>query len=713
MIELCHRFRPAFVTSVVITALLAVTGCKPEDFVIAERGKPADCTIVCDEDADPAVRYAAEELRDYVKKLTDVELPINGNERRKIVISEGGLCDVPPDGFAISETEDDVLRISGTNPRGCIYGVYDLLERYGGVGFYSSWCEKVPRLDRLAVPAMSVNVSAPAFEMREPFWYDVNVHLEFGAKLRVNGHNHVSGEVPAKFGGDDFRFGGGLGSCHTFNRLCNPDIYFDAHPEYFSMVKGKRVKDHTQLCLTNPDVLDIVTSNVLDRIRKDPSARFYGVSQNDWYNYCECPACKAIDDEEESHAGTMVRFVNAVAERVEKEFPDAVIETLAYQYTRKPPKITKLRHNVIPCLCTIECDFARSIPESPYGENQSFRSDIVGWSKQTDQLYIWDYVTQFNHYPQAFANVYALQGNIRFFRDNGTKMLFEQGAREGYHAGFAELKAWLLAKWMWDPEADMKTLLDEFFDGYYGVGAPYVREYFEELHKRQLAVSADPAHPLKIFDEVGPAPYDDEEFMRWADGRWAEAEKAVADDPVRAYNVKMGRFSHRYTLLELKRAKHSDEELRKDPEAVELAKILLKDKAEARGPMTVKEWGDEKRLAGWREIAKGSKPVERKRCIFASFRDGEWVTGWGTVKKILPDDTVPPCHQRFLLVDPTGETLLIANNIDRWPRLADLHVGDIVEFKGEFKDGERGYLVHWTHPDKSGRRPGGYVRKGR
>lgn len=109
--------------------------------------------------------------------------------------------------------------------------------------------------------------------------------------------------------------------------------------------------------------------------------------------------------------------------------------------------------------------------------------------------------------------------------------------------------------------------------------------------------------------------------------------------------------------------------------------------------------------------AEATKPAERKRCIFASFRDGEWVTGWGTVKKILPDDTVPPCHQRFLLVDPTGETLLIANNIDRWPRLADLHVGDIVEFKGEFKDGERGYLVHWTHPDTSGRRPGGYVRK--
>lgn len=113
------------------------------------------------------------------------------------------------------------------------------------------------------------------------------------------------------------------------------------------------------------------------------------------------------------------------------------------------------------------------------------------------------------------------------------------------------------------------------------------------------------------------------------------------------------------------------------------------------------------------EKQSAAKPSARKRCIFASFRDGEWVTGWGTVKKLLPDDTVPPCHQRFLLVDPTGETLLVASNIDRWPRLADLHAGDIVEFKGEFKDTENGYLVHWTHPDTSGRRPGGYIRKAR
>ena len=354
-----------------------------EDFVLAERGKAASCTIVYAPDAHPCVRHAAAELRDYVQKLTGVTLAINGKAKRKILLSDKLASDqVADDGF-VSVTMDGGLCLCGKGPRGVLYAVYDLVERYGGVGFYTSWCEKVPRLDRFAVPAEFCRVESPAFAMREPFWYDVNVHREFAAKLRVNGYNHTTNDVPAELGGDDFRFGGGLRSCHTFNMLCDPKVYFDRHPEYFSLVNGKRLKDRTQLCLTNPEVLDIVTSNVLARIRKDPGAKFYGVSQNDWYNYCECENCKAIDDEEGSHAGTMVRFVNAIAERVEKEFPDVLIETLAYQYTRKPPKktlcgITWCRA----CALSSATSFVRSRSVPTRRTSRSPRTSSVGASRR-------------------------------------------------------------------------------------------------------------------------------------------------------------------------------------------------------------------------------------------------------------------------------------------------------------------------------------------
>ncbi len=108
-----------------------------------------------------------------------------------------------------------------------------------------------------------------------------------------------------------------------------------------------------------------------------------------------------------------------------------------------------------------------------------------------------------------------------------------------------------------------------------------------------------------------------------------------------------------------------------------------------------------------------AKTVQARTCFFSDFRNKSWVEGSGVVKKVLPDDTTPPCHQRFILADPTGRTILIAHNIESWSRLADVRPGDTVEFRGEYVDNDRGGVVHWTHPDPAGRKPlgGGWLRK--
>ena len=87
----------------------------------------------------------------------------------------------------------------------------------------------------------------------------------------------------------------------------------------------------------------------------------FSVSQNDWYNYCQCPACKAIDDREGSPAGTMITFVNQVADAIREDCPDVLIHTFAYQYTRKAPKFVRPRPNVIVRLCSIECCFSHPL----------------------------------------------------------------------------------------------------------------------------------------------------------------------------------------------------------------------------------------------------------------------------------------------------------------------------------------------------------------
>ena len=96
---------------------------------------------------------------------------------------------------------------------------------------------------------------------------------------------------------------------------------------------------------------------------------------------------------------------------------------------------------------------------------------------------------------------------------------------------------------------------------------------------------------------------------------------------------------------------------------------------------------------------------------FAKFRNKSWVTGAGKVTRVLDDDLEPPCHQRFVLSDEAGHTILIAHNIDECDRVPDLSVGDVIAFKGEFINNPQGGVVHWTHPSKSAYKPGGWLKK--
>ncbi|MCP3985969.1 MAG: DUF3465 domain-containing protein [bacterium] len=95
---------------------------------------------------------------------------------------------------------------------------------------------------------------------------------------------------------------------------------------------------------------------------------------------------------------------------------------------------------------------------------------------------------------------------------------------------------------------------------------------------------------------------------------------------------------------------------------------------------------------------------------FRSGRSDVLVTGEGRVEKLLRDDQKGARHQRFLLTLDSGQTVLIAHNIDLAPRIPDLRRGDPVQFMGEYEWNERGGVVHWTHHDPAGHHPNGWLR---
>jgi hypothetical protein len=101
---------------------------------------------------------------------------------------------------------------------------------------------------------------------------------------------------------------------------------------------------------------------------------------------------------------------------------------------------------------------------------------------------------------------------------------------------------------------------------------------------------------------------------------------------------------------------------------------------------------------------------ERLAAAIANRHNGIHVEGSGIVSKVLPDDQDGSRHQRFIVELPTGQTLLIAHNIDIAERIASLQPGDRVEFCGDYEWNPRGGVIHWTHHDPAGRHVSGWIR---
>jgi len=117
---------------------------------------------------------------------------------------------------------------------------------------------------------------------------------------------------------------------------------------------------------------------------------------------------------------------------------------------------------------------------------------------------------------------------------------------------------------------------------------------------------------------------------------------------------------------------------------------------------------DQSSLVSQRSPASQPTNAELIRAI-GEQRRGYQVGGSGTVTRILSDDNDGSRHQRFILELESGQTLLVAHNIDLAPRVDGLELGDTVSFFGEYEWNNRGGLIHWTHHDPAGQHVEGWV----
>lgn len=481
--------------------LAAVAAVGSANAVVISHDGAARSAIVVAPDSSAAERHAATELSMFLRQVVGAEFQVLQEpgvvEGRILVGAKAALAADPEfsvdglgdEGIVIRTIGKDLI-LAGGEPRGTLYAVYTFLEDFVGCRWWTPAESTIPSKPSLAFADIDVRY-VPRIEYRDTDSPEAS-DPDYSVRNKYNGHNH------RLFIDDGFRnvvqdtARGGRKYAyvrsdkwhsHGMWTLIPPELYFDDHPEWYSLIDGKRTCElwRSSLCLTNEDMRRQMVNNALLALNWNPQATMLSVEQVDDSGgeaYCHCDKCLAVQEQEGTPSGPMIRFVNSVAADIEKVFPNAVITTLAYHYSRKPPRLTKPRENVIVRLCDIECSFSKPLSDE---RNAGFRDDLKGWSSITDRLYVWDYVCNFAYPLLPHPNLRVLGPNVRFLADHKVKGVFAEAFPER-GMEMVELRNWVLAKLYWNPDLDGAKLVDEFVRGYYGPAGEHVMSYIDTIH---------------------------------------------------------------------------------------------------------------------------------------------------------------------------------------------------------------------------------------
>jgi hypothetical protein len=536
---------------VVATVILFLSVCSANAawLVLADHGQ-SKYTIVIAPDASVAVKHAARELSDDLKQISGATLAVVSHTPHSPAIYVGASSFLPsdfrkaridalPEESFVVRTDRRNIYLAGHDDRGTLYAVYSFLEDQLGARWYAPDMTRMTPQDIVRIPTLN-ETQAPAFTYRNTDEAIVSSNAQWDAHLKLNG---VSVPDQAELGGVNRLFNG----AENFYSLIPPDRYFADHPEYFSLIAGKRKSSpDSQLCLSNPNVFKLVVDALVAEAKANPTELTLGLSPNDApHGNCECDACKALDAKFGSPAGTLLDFVNKVAAAVQAALPARKIwlETLAYQYTEKAPTPGTIApaDNVLVCLAPIYACDGHPLATDP--QNKTSNQALLDWEKiAPGRLQIWHYVVNFAHYVQPYPDWDEIGADMAYYRDNGASGIYCEGDYQG-NGALQIMHTWVMAHLFWNPRQDVWELIRDFSDGYYGKAGPDIYAYLRLFHDRLQ----QPDVHLHLYDPP-TSPLFSAELLKSANALFDHAE-SIAETAEIKDRVQEARMGIRYIDL--------------------------------------------------------------------------------------------------------------------------------------------------------------------
>ncbi len=585
----------------VIALLLAltVTSTITADIQLAANGV-TDYKIVIPREAfytvqRPQIGAAYSELARFLKQATGATFPIiSAHERdgllgpRRIILGRSRVSEAldPPIDFEALGDEGYVIRTDGANltiaggpARGTLNGVYAFLHGVVGCRWYAPQVSVIPKRPTLTIADLNTQY-VPPFEARRVMLPNENDTL-WAVRNHLNYHlpGVPVGEHEGKLVGG---FRNTVGWVHSLghNGLL-PYSEFEKHPDYFGLIGGQRDKS-AQPCLTSAGGFALMMDNARKWIERDMKQLgadrrrwVASFSQGDYARMCRHEACTSAakkyhpDNPFIGGCGVLMDFVNRAAAHFEADYPDMLIDTLAYDWTRDPPLNTTMHKNVVVRYCPHWICYWHGMDDTDCKRNveRGVMNSLTGWLNISPRVWVWYYSIPFGDSLQhPYPDLYQLNRNFKLMRDVGVTGIFVQGATYGrgrVNGALTDLRAWLHARLMWDPDFDVKKGIREFAHAVYKDAGPPIVSYIEMVHDPDIYLEDS---LIEYFKRRWGVPYTAEtmpgfhlsistplaikdEKLREMSALFDEAERAVADDADTLGRLKLVRLSLDYAIL--------------------------------------------------------------------------------------------------------------------------------------------------------------------
>ena len=552
-----------------IVCLMGVRTALCQDLVLVENGKSPYC-IVIGADATMQDHYAAQQLQQYVEQMTGFKLPILADDSRpidtEIIIGFNRHFDqlslevtknsFGPEEFLI-KTVGRTLVIVGGTPRGVPYGVNSLLTDEWGCRWFTPLLKRIPQHERLTLPKTDRRYTPP-FEWRNTFfWSSRDSEWAFHNYQ----HNRYTALRPEQ------GWNGALASnvAHTARTLLSPEKYLEDHPDWFWIGKDNEnrsnawARDHGWIgfCLTHPEVTKTAAQNLLAH-REDINRnnQFFVISAMDSGDWCECESCRAWHQREIGsnlpadsaywpHGALWLDFAARIHEQIKDEPSAPKIMVLAYGYSPVPPAKPAGHQDLGVLYAEIVADQFHPLDRT---STATFQERLTGWQRSVGTAYVWLYQVNYNKWAFVHPNMHVFAENFRYLRKVGVKGVFAQGNQmdnsgQRFDGEMNELRAYLLARLLWNPDLDWRQERREFCAAYYGEkSGAVVEQYLDDVRKAfvEQGVHGAQSVPVDRFKWITP-----EMFARW----YAIMDKAesLAEDDEHKRLIRISRLPIQFT----------------------------------------------------------------------------------------------------------------------------------------------------------------------